>query len=362
MDRTFRLRAGLCARASLILLGMSLTPALARADVPFAQRLSLRYTAGASLMLSSDQRSWLAYSAPGVLSDLQLGLRFSPLLAAQLGMAGGIFFSPVANGAVLAPMIGGTLHLPSLSAYAALNVGAAITGDLVRPFARAAIGLDGSLGSQLALGPVLGLDLVAQHDGPLYSSDAIYGWVGVSLAYRPVRAEPRLAQKLREIPEPEPAPPPEPPPAAAEVIREPPAHEPAPPSPELSALIDQAVHVSRSELLAPVLFEYDSVELEPSSVAMLHEVARVLERERKDITLLAVIAYADIRGPDRYNLELSQRRARHVRDWLVAHGIAAERLTIEARGATDPVEVGAAADQQQNRRVIFRVLRTEPQP
>ncbi|HTU62571.1 MAG TPA: OmpA family protein [Polyangiales bacterium] len=354
------LRAALCC-------WVFLSPALTRAEVPFPQRLSLRYSAGASLMLSADQRSWLGYSAPGVLSDLQLAVRLSPLLAAQLGVAGGIFFSSVVNGAVLAPMLGGTLHWPlaGLPTYGALNVGVAVTGELLRPFARAVIGVDWSVSSQLTLGPVLGLDWVTQRDGSVYSSDAIYGWVGISLGYRPVRFAPKLAQKA-PIPEPEPIGP-APPPLAAEVAPEQPApvHEPLPPSPELDALLDgavDAVHVSRTELLAPVLFHYDSVELEPSSVAMLHEVARMLNQERKQIELLAVIAYSDNQGSAEYNLELSGRRAAHVRDWLVAHGVAAERLTVEARGASEPVEVGERADQQQNRRVIFRVLREEARP
>lgn len=342
-----------------------LSPALTRAEVPFPQRLSLRYSAGASLMLSADQRSWLGYSAPGLVSDLQLAVRVSPLLAAQLGMAGGIFFSSVVNGALLAPMLGGTLHWPlaGLPTYGALNVGLAFTGELVRPFARAQLGVDWSVSSQLTLGPVLGLDWVTQRDGSVYSSDALYGWVGISLGYRPVRFAPKLAQKV-QTPEPEPEAEPEPPPMAAALLPEEPApmHEPLPPSPELDALIDDAVQVSRTELLAPVLFHYDSVELEPSSVAMLHEVARLLNQERKQIAQVAVIAYADNQGSAEYNLELSKRRAQHVRDWLVAHGVAAERLTTEARGASEPVEVGGAADQQQNRRVIFRVLREETRP
>ncbi len=349
--------------ARLAVCWVFLSPALARADVPLSQRLSLRYTAGASLMLSTDQRSWLGYGAPGLLSDLQLALRLSPLWAAQLGMAGGVFFSPVANGALLAPMVGGTLHLPlfGLPTYAALNVGAAITGQLMRPFARALLGIDWPLLSQLAVGPVLGLDVVTQLDGTLYSTDAIYGWAGISLAYRPVRAASPRVRKVEQLPPSaaETAPLPEQAPLPFELA---PAHEPVPPSPELNALIDDAVHVSRSELLAPVLFEYDSIALEPSSVAMLHEVARTLNHERKDIELVAVVAYADNRGPAEYNLELSERRARHVRDWLIAHGVAAQRLTTEARGASDPVEVGDEADHQQNRRVIFRVLRPEQRP
>lgn len=343
--------------------GVFLSVAPARAELPLAQRLSLRYSAGASLMLSSDQRSWLAYSAPGLLTDLQLALRLTPSAAVQLGVAGGLFFSAAGNGAVLAPMLGGTVHWPlaGLATYASLNVGAALTGELVRPFARALLGVDWSLSSQLALGPVLGVDVVTQHDGSLYSSDAIYGWAGISLAYRPARAAPHRVTRKPQRMSIAKAPAPHSPPSAA--LRQlAPAHEPQPPSPELSALLDDAVQVSHLELLAPVLFEYDSIALEPSSVAMLHEVARVLTHERRDVQLLAVVAYADHRGAPAYNLELSSRRARFVRDWLVAHGIARARLTIEPRGASDPVEIGADADHQQNRRVIFRVLRAQEQP
>jgi outer membrane protein OmpA-like peptidoglycan-associated protein len=301
------------------------------------------------------------------LSDLQLVFRATPLLAAQVGLAGGVFFSPIANGAVLAPTVGGTLHwaLAGLPTYLALNVGAAFTGALLQPFGRAALGIDWALSSQLSAGPVLGMDIVTQSDGPQFSTDALYAWVGLGLAFRPVRmAQAPLRKPLARKPPAAPLPP-----AAEPIVDTPPLpfelsreHEPMAPSPEITALIEEAVHVSHSELLAPVLFEFDSVELEPSSVAMLHEVARVLTQERKDILLLAVIAYSDARGSARYNLELSARRARHVRDWLVAHGVAEQRLTLDARGPVDLVEQGEQADHQQNRRVVFRVLRTELQP
>jgi outer membrane protein OmpA-like peptidoglycan-associated protein len=105
------------------------------------------------------------------------------------------------------------------------------------------------------------------------------------------------------------------------------------------------------------------VTLEPSSVAMLHEVARVLNEERADILRLAIIAYADVRGSAQYNRELAQRRARSVRDWLVEHGVAPARLDTEGRGAVELVEPGEQETaHQQNRRVIFRVLQTKGQP
>ena len=47
-------------------------------------------------------------------------------------------------------------------------------------------------------------------------------------------------------------------------------------SPELLTLIERAAPGARTELLAPVLFKFDSAALEAIGVAMLHEVAREL--------------------------------------------------------------------------------------
>jgi outer membrane protein OmpA-like peptidoglycan-associated protein len=46
-----------------------------------------------------------------------------------------------------------------------------------------------------------------------------------------------------------------------------------------------------------------------------------------------------------------------VRDWLVARGVAPERLVVDPHGATSFVETsGEESAHTQNRRVIFRVL------
>jgi outer membrane protein OmpA-like peptidoglycan-associated protein len=111
------------------------------------------------------------------------------------------------------------------------------------------------------------------------------------------------------------------------------------------------------ELLAPVLFAFDSDTLEPVGVAMLHEVLSLL-KTRPDIELLAILGFADKRGSSDYNKQLSTRRAERVRGWLVEHGIAKERLTVQTQGASGFVEAGESeVEHEQNRRVIFRVLR-----
>jgi outer membrane protein OmpA-like peptidoglycan-associated protein len=129
------------------------------------------------------------------------------------------------------------------------------------------------------------------------------------------------------------------------------------PSPELMVLIEEVVPDKKLELLAPVLFKFDSDELEPVGVAMLHEVARELGK-RTEIELLEIQGYADNRGSDPYNVELSVRRATRVREWLVEHGVDPARLQVAAKGEREPVQAGETEpDHEQNRRVVFRVLR-----
>jgi hypothetical protein len=47
---------------------------------------------------------------------------------------------------------------------------------------------------------------------------------------------------------------------------------------------------------------------------------------------LVVVGHADVRGPEKYNLTLSERRAKLVKDYLVSQGIAAEKIEIRAEG------------------------------
>lgn len=47
---------------------------------------------------------------------------------------------------------------------------------------------------------------------------------------------------------------------------------------------------------------------------------------------LVVIGYADVRGPEKYNMALSQRRAALVRDYLISKGVPAADIKIRAEG------------------------------
>jgi hypothetical protein len=54
---------------------------------------------------------------------------------------------------------------------------------------------------------------------------------------------------------------------------------------------------------------------------------------------LVVVGHADVRGPQKYNLTLSERRAKLVRDYLVSQGIAAEKIETRAEGKDSQLDV-----------------------
>lgn len=71
-----------------------------------------------------------------------------------------------------------------------------------------------------------------------------------------------------------------------------------------------------------------------------------------------IVAHTDTTGDATYNRKLSTRRAYAVKEYLLAQGIADERLTVTGLGATkSPPEGGDDRKRAQNRRVDFRVIR-----
>jgi outer membrane protein OmpA-like peptidoglycan-associated protein len=234
-----------------------------------------------------------------------------------------------------------------LRPYAHVDLGAGMTGTQLRPLLRTGIGVDIGLSRAISIGPLLGYGHMFQIDVPGASTDARFVWFGLSVFYRPVWSSGPAVEVRERVRD-----------RYTVIEREGPPAQPIPPSEELMALIEESVPLDtkRIELLAQVLFEFDSDTLAPLGVAMLHEVRRTLD-ERTEIALLESEGYADSRGNPEYNLELSQRRAERVRIWLIDHGIAAERLRVAPRGELRPVEKEETdAAFEQNRRVVFRVL------
>ena len=101
-----------------------------------------------------------------------------------------------------------------------------------------------------------------------------------------------------------------------------------------------------------VFFETDSSELTPQSRATLDKQAQWLNNYNQ-YGQFTVEGHADERGTREYNIALGARRAQTVRDYLIAHGVAANRMRTISYGKERPVAIcDDISCWSQNRRVV----------
>jgi peptidoglycan-associated lipoprotein len=96
--------------------------------------------------------------------------------------------------------------------------------------------------------------------------------------------------------------------------------------------------LNRNSPLKPVFFEYDSADLTPAAKSALDENAGVLKKY--GAWVLTIEGHCDERGTPEYNLALGERRAVAARTYLVALGVAADRLRTVSYGKEFPFDAG----------------------
>ena len=104
-----------------------------------------------------------------------------------------------------------------------------------------------------------------------------------------------------------------------------------------------------------VKFETGSAKLIEVSYITLGEIAGIM-REYRDYDLV-ISGHTDNVGQDENNLELSRKRASACRDYLVATGIEARRISTAGYGASRPKATNTTAEgRRENRRVEFELI------
>jgi outer membrane protein OmpA-like peptidoglycan-associated protein len=128
-----------------------------------------------------------------------------------------------------------------------------------------------------------------------------------------------------------------------------PQRPPAPPKP-LAPPPPPAVPKKEKIVLRQVHFGFDSYHIRPGDAAILDEAAATLSKH-PDVTVY-VDGYCDSRGGVKYNLRLSERRAKAVARYLEHEGIPASRLIPRGFGKTHFVAPNDTDEgRAQNRRV-----------
>lgn len=107
--------------------------------------------------------------------------------------------------------------------------------------------------------------------------------------------------------------------------------------------------------LGDILFEFAKADLKPGAMQRLYRLVTVL-RENTNRNVV-IEGHTDNVGSDQYNLDLSERRAQSVSDFLTDNGIEPERITPLGYGEEYPVATNKTAEgRQQNRRVEIIIL------
>jgi outer membrane protein OmpA-like peptidoglycan-associated protein/tetratricopeptide (TPR) repeat protein len=111
-------------------------------------------------------------------------------------------------------------------------------------------------------------------------------------------------------------------------------------------------------ILQPIYFEYDKSNITKEGAAELDKLVQVMN-EYPTMVIFAK-SHTDQRGSDRYNLNLSDRRAKSTVQYLVSKGISKERISGQGFGESEPkVTCDTCTEEQhaQNRRSEFLIVK-----
>ena len=100
-----------------------------------------------------------------------------------------------------------------------------------------------------------------------------------------------------------------------------------------------------------VFFAFDSSAISADSAEILNTQVKWLKKHHN--VNVVVQGYCDERGTREYNLALGERRANAVKQYLVSHGVAADRISTISYGKERPAVLGNnEAAWAQNRRAV----------
>ncbi len=103
-----------------------------------------------------------------------------------------------------------------------------------------------------------------------------------------------------------------------------------------------------------IFFDYDKSDLSPEARATAEALA--VWMSSYPASTIGIEGHADERGTREYNLALGERRASSVQDYLVALGVAPNRLSTISYGKERPAVLGSNEESwAQNRRYVFVV-------
>jgi outer membrane protein OmpA-like peptidoglycan-associated protein len=130
---------------------------------------------------------------------------------------------------------------------------------------------------------------------------------------------------------------------------------------QLSTVVQQGLDGAVTDTLTSVLFGPGQYTLTAAALPQLRTLLHLMTVTYTGSTA-SIDGYTDDRPVTGGNMQLSQRRAQTVLNWLVANHVAASRLQAAGYGDTDPVAPNTPSGQPLNRRVVVVIDPGDGQP
>jgi outer membrane protein OmpA-like peptidoglycan-associated protein len=124
--------------------------------------------------------------------------------------------------------------------------------------------------------------------------------------------------------------------------------------PQLAPVSIEKVTARERIVLENVLFDLDKARLRPEGKATVEKAAAYLDQYSNDRVVIE--GHACALGSEEHNLALGMRRAEAVKNYLVAQGIASERIRTISYGESRPLADNTAEEGRAlNRRAVIEI-------
>ncbi len=121
------------------------------------------------------------------------------------------------------------------------------------------------------------------------------------------------------------------------------------------------IYIGKTFKLENIYYDLDKFDIRPDAALELDKLVQIL----KDNPAIKIElgSHTDTRGPDIYNLRLSQKRAESAINYIVSKNISRDRLTAKGYGETELIIRNAKTEEehQVNRRTEFKVVEITPE-
>ncbi|MEO5599981.1 MAG: OmpA family protein [Cyclobacteriaceae bacterium] len=117
-----------------------------------------------------------------------------------------------------------------------------------------------------------------------------------------------------------------------------------------------SVEANASLVLNNIFFDFDKAILKPESFPELNRIITVMKE--KSGMQINITGHTDAMGPEKYNLTLSEKRAKSVVSYLTDKGVEQNRISVLFFGESKPIATNDSVDgRKRNRRVEFTILK-----